>query len=80
MGLGGVVRVGDEVALAGSCGLHSGSNGGEGGGEMVESRREGGPGVSNEEGDELDPSPLSLEVLDEGEVLFGLGVKFCVAS
>ena len=74
MGLGGVVHVGDEAAPAGSCGLHSGSNGGEGGGEMGEIRREGGLGVSGGEGDKLDSSPVSLEGRDERGVLLGLGL------
>ena len=74
MGLGGVVRVGDEGAPAGSCGLHSGSNCGEGGGEMGESRREGGTCVSYWEGDEFDTSPVSLEGRDERGVLLGLGL------
>ncbi len=80
MGLGGVVRVGDEAARAGSCGLHSGSNGGAGGGKMGERRREVGPGMSDGESDEFDSSPLSLQGRDEGGVLLGLGLKFGVAS
>ena len=80
MGLGDVVRVGDDIAPGGSCGLHSGSNGGEGGGEMCERRREGGSGVSDGGGDEFDSSPVSLEGRNEGGVLLGLGLKFGVAS
>ena len=80
MCLGGVVHVGDENAPASSCKSHSGSHGREGGGEVGESRRESGPGVSDGEGDKLDSSPVSLEGGDEGEVLVGLGVKFGVAS
>ena len=76
MGRGGVVRVGDEVAHAGFCGLHSRSSGGEGGGEVGESRRESGAGVSYREGDEFDPSLVSLEGRDEGGVFLGLGLKF----
>ena len=80
MGLGGVVRVGDENAPAGSCNSHLGSHGGEGGDEVGESRRESGPGVPDGDGDELDSSPVSLEGREEGGVLVGLGVKFGVAS
>ncbi len=80
MGLGGVVRVGDEAALAGSCGLHSGSKAGEGGGEVGESRRESGAGVSYREGGEFYPSPMSLEGHDEGRVFLGLGLHFGVVA
>jgi hypothetical protein len=76
VGLGGLVCVGDEVALAGSCGLHSRSDGREGGGEVGESRRERGAGVFVREGDKFDSSPLSLEGRDEGGVFLGLGFKF----
>ena len=74
MGLGYVVRVGDEVDPAGSCGLHSRQDGGEGGGEVGESRRERGGGVPDRKGDEFDASPVSLEVRDEGGVFIGLGL------
>ena len=80
MGLGGVVRVWDEVAPASSCGLHSRSDGGEGGGEVGESRRERGTGESDGEGDEFDLSPVSLESRDEGGVFLAPGFHFGVAA
>ena len=48
MGLGGVVRVGDDIAPTIAL---VGSNGGEGGGAMCNRHREGGSGVSDGEGD-----------------------------
>ena len=66
MGLGGVVHVGDGIAPARSCGLHSGSNGGESSGEVGESHRESSAGVSYGEGDEFYPPSVSLENRDEG--------------
>ena len=66
MDLGGVVRVGDDVASAGSCAPHSRSDGGEDGGEVGESRRERGAGVVDGECDNFDSFPVSLEGRDEG--------------
>jgi hypothetical protein len=74
VGLGGVVRVWDNVVHAGSCGLHSRSDGGEGGGEVGESRHERGAGVSDGEGEEFDLSLVSLEGRDEGIVFLDLGI------
>ena len=80
MGLGGVVCVGDVVAHAGSCGLHSRSDGGEGGGEVGESRRERGAGVSDREGDDFDSSPVSLNGRDEVGTCLGLDLEFHFAA
>ena len=80
MGLGGVVRVGVGDAPAGSCGLRSRSNGGEGGDEMGQRPRERHSCVAYRKGDELHMSPMSLEGRDEGGVLRGLGFELGVAA
>ena len=80
MGLGCGVHVADEVAPDGYCGLHSVPNGGEGGGEGGESRRESGAGVSYGEGDKFHPFPVSLEGRDEGGLFLGLGLHLVLAA
>ncbi len=78
MGLCGVVRVGVGDAPAGSCGIRSRSNGGEGGGELCERPRKRHSFVAYWKGDEFHMSPMSLEGRDEGGVLrvfcFELGI------
>ena len=59
MGLGGVVRGGVGGAPAGSWSLLSGSNGGEGGGELSERLVELHACVFYWKGDEIDMSPMS---------------------
>ena len=80
MGLGGVVHVVCVVHPAGSCGLHSQSNGGEGNGEVGESRRESSAAVSYGEGDKFYPTPMSLEGRDDRGVFLGLGIRFSLAA
>ena len=80
MGLGGVVRGGVGDATAGSCGLHSKSNGGEGGHELCERPRERHSCMAYQKGDELHMSPMSLEGRDEGVLLRCLGFELGVAS
>ena len=83
MVLGGLVRFGHEVC---PCWILWAPlevekvDGGEGGGEVSESRRERGAGASDREGDEFDSSPISLEGRDEGGVFLGLGFKFGFAA
>ena len=72
MGLGVLVRIGEDVALAGSCVLHSRSYGGECGGEVSEGCRARCAGVSDGEGDVFDLTPMFLESRDEGGVFLGL--------
>ncbi len=59
MGLGVVVRGGVGGTLVGSRRLLSGSNGGEGGGELSERLVERHSCVSYWKGDEFDTSPVS---------------------
>ncbi len=56
-----VVRGGVNGAPIGSHLLRVGANGGEGGGEMARGRCERSACVSDTEGDEIHPSPMSLE-------------------
>ena len=62
---------GIDVALVGSCLLHVWADGGEGGGEVVEGRRERSACVFGKEGDKLHPSPVFLEGRDEGNTFHG---------
>ena len=80
MGLGGVVRLGVKDAPAGSCGLRSRSNGGEGGGELWERPRERHSCVVYWKGDEFHMSPVFLEGRDERGVLRGVGFELGVAA
>ncbi len=80
MGLGGVVRVGVGDAPAGSCGLRSRSNGGEGVGELCERPRELHSCVAYWKGDEFHASPMSLDGRDEGGLLRGFGFELGVAA
>ncbi len=77
---GGVVRVGVGGSSAGSCSSRSWSNGGEGGGEVGESRCKRRAGVSNWEGDEIHCSPMFLEGRDERGVFLGLGGELIFAT
>ena len=74
------VRVGQRCALVGVGVVHSWANRGECGGAVV-----GGPckrctRVSDEDGDEFQPSPMLLEGRDEGGGLLGLLRVFLVVS
>jgi len=66
-----VVRGGVDDANVGACLLHVRTDGGEGGGEMVEGLVKRGSRVAEGEGDKLHPSPIFPEVRDEGGLLFG---------
>ena len=70
----------DDVVHVGWCVLHSRSNGGEGGGEVGQSRRERCAGVSDGKGDEFDLSTVSLEGRDEGRVFLDLGLQLGVGA
>ena len=61
-----VIRGGVDGAFAGSCSIHVGADGGEGGGEMVECLVERGARVSDGGGNKLHKSPISPEGRDEG--------------
>ena len=80
MGLGVVVRVGDDVAPGGSCVLHPRSYDGEGGGEVIEGCRERCVGVSDREGNVFDLTLAFLKGRDEGGVFLGFGLNFGYAT
>ena len=80
MGLGVVVRAGVGGIPVGSQRFLSGSNGGEGGGELSEYSLECHSCMAYGEGNEIDTSPVSLEGRDEGGVLHGLGFNLGVAA
>ena len=59
MGLGILVRGRSSGALASSSSFHARFDGGEGGSEVVEGLGKRGNRVTNGEGDDLHPSPMS---------------------
>jgi len=78
--LGVGIRVGQRSALVGAGVVHSWANRGECGGEVVEGPCGHCPRVSDEDGDEIHPSPLLLWGRDEEGLLLGLLRVFLVAS
>ncbi len=80
MGLGVVVHGGKCVVNAGTWSPRKWSNGGEGGGELVQGPGESGTRVADGKGDELHPPQVSSEGRQWGSVFRGLLLKLLNAS